>query len=391
VRRIGVEERRARLARRHHLAEAARAADVVTVAEGVVALHATDPASVFLSAMARMRAASIESIEAALYDKRSLIRMLGMRRTVFVVPVEVMPIVQASTTDAIAVKQRRTLEQLIEDGGVAHPAGPWLAEVEAKTLAALAARGEARAAELSTAVPELRTRFSYGEGKSWASEANISTRVIFLLAAEGHIVRGRPMGSWISTQYRWSPTSSWLVEDAESLPADQARVELARRWLASYGPATVADLKWWTGWTLTQARKALSELGPVEVDLDGVPGVVLPGDEAPVGSPKPWAALLPALDPTVMGWTGRAWYLGEHGPALFDRSGNPGPTVWWDGRIVGGWVQRRSGEIAVRLLEDVSADAVTAIDVESERMAAFIGDSRVTPRFRTPLERELSA
>jgi hypothetical protein len=92
-----------------------------------------------------------------------------------------------------------------------------------------------------------------------------------------------------------------------------------------------------------------------------------------------------------MGWRDRGWFLGEHAAALFDRSGNIGPTVWWDGRIVGGWAQRPDGEIVVRLLEDVGSAAAAAIAAEAENLQAWLGPARVTPRFRTPLERELSA
>lgn len=46
--RIGAGERRARLARRHHLAPSARASGPVEVANGLLALHATDPATVEL-------------------------------------------------------------------------------------------------------------------------------------------------------------------------------------------------------------------------------------------------------------------------------------------------------------------------------------------------------
>jgi hypothetical protein len=92
-----------------------------------------------------------------------------------------------------------------------------------------------------------------------------------------------------------------------------------------------------------------------------------------------------------MGWTDRSWYLGDHGPALFDRSGNPGPTVWCDGRIVGGWAQREGGEVVFRLLEDVGSAATAAIEAEADRLGAWFGGVRVTPRFRTPLERDLSS
>jgi hypothetical protein len=92
-----------------------------------------------------------------------------------------------------------------------------------------------------------------------------------------------------------------------------------------------------------------------------------------------------------MGWTARSWYLGEHAPALFDRSGNPGPTIWCDGRIVGGWAQRRDGEIAWRLLEDVGAASTAAVEAEAALLREWLGPIRVTPSFRTPLEMELSA
>jgi hypothetical protein len=176
------------------------------------------------------------------------------------------------------------------------------------------------------------------------------------------------------------------------LPTAVAQVELVWKWLASFGPGTVADLAWWTGLTVGEVRRAVAELPTVEVDVGGrQPGLVLADDVEPVTAPAPSVALLPALDPTVMGWKERSWYLGGHGPALFDRSGNAGPTVWWDGRVVGGWARRRTGEVVVRILEDVGAEVAALAESEAARLQARIGDVRVTPRFRTPLERELSA
>lgn len=204
-------------------------------------------------------------------------------------------------------------------------------------------------------------------------------------------MRGRPNGSWTSSQYRWSPAEAWLPGGIADVPAGEARTELVRRWLRAFGPAPVTDLKWWTGWTAGDVKKALTPLDVTEVDLGGATGLVLSGDLEPAPGPEPWAALLPALDPTPMGWQERGWFLGGHGPALFDRNGNIGPSVWWDGRIVGGWAQRKDGEIAVRVLEDAGADAEAAIEREAARMSAWYGGVRATPRFRTPLERELTS
>ena len=392
VRRIGAQERRARLALRHHLAPAARADDVVQVAGDLVGLHGTDPASVFLAAAARLRQPEVAAIEHAMYEERTLLRMLGMRRTMFVVPVELAPIVQAACTDAIAAAQRRLLLQLLAQSGIAaDDPERWLAEVEGATVKALAARGQALASELAQDDPRLREQILLAEGKSYAARQSVVTRVLLVLAAEGRIARGRPRGSWVSGQYRWSLIESWLPGGMPEWSAEAARAELVRRWLAAFGPGTMADLRWWTGLQAGQIKRALAAVGAVEVDLDGVPGLVLADDLAPAADPEPWVALLPALDPTVMGWSARDWYLGDHGPTLFDRNGNAGPTVWWDGRVVGGWASRKDGQVAVRLLEDVGAEGAAAVEAAAGRLTEWLGPVRVTPRFRTPLERELSA
>jgi hypothetical protein len=388
VRRIGDDERRARLARRHHLAPASRSDDPVEIAGDLVGLHATDPASVYLAAAARMREPRLEAVQRALYDDRTLVRMLGMRRTMFVLPVELAAVVQAACTGAIAVRERRRLEQMIDGAGLHADAAAHLRNVEKATLRALT-RGEATGAELSRAIPELRQEFPFGAGTKWEGVQTLTTRLLVLLGAEGRIVRGRPRGSWISSQYQWAPIESWLSNGLETWETGAAQAELVRRWLAAFGPGTVADLRWWTGWAAGETKRALAALETVEVELEAGTALVLADDLEPVDAVEPWVALLPALDPTVMGWAGRDWYLGPHGPALFDRSGNAGPTVWCAARIVGGWAQRKDGEIAFSLLEDVGSDAAEAVAAAAERLGALIGDVRVTPRFRTPLEKEL--
>lgn len=390
MRRVTVDERRARLAERHALTPAAGTGTALEATQRLVALHATDPGTVHLSLAARLSRPHVAAAEQALYGDHSLVRMLGMRRTVFVVPAEIVGVVQAACTADIAARERRKLVGYLEGSGI-DGAPAWLREVEQATLAALRERGDALAADLSEDVPELQRQIVVGSGR-WSGTTRLSTRVLFLLAADGLIVRGRPRGTWLSSQYRWATARDWLGTDAAEPPRAQAQAELARRWLTAFGPGTVADLAWWTGWTMTQTRRALARLETVDVTLDGGdPGLVLADDVDVVPPASPWAALLPALDPTPMGWKERDWYVGDHRPMLFDRSGNIGPTVWWSGRVVGGWAQRPDGTIAHRLLEDIGADGAAAVDTQVARLQAWFDDARVTPRFRTPLERELSA
>ena len=388
VRRIEVAERRARLVRRHRLAPVHRSDDVVEAARAVVALHSTDPASVFLSTWARTDGFEPAQLERALYEERTLVRMLCMRRTLFVVPRDLVPVVVAAAAQAVAARERRTLEKLVAANGVDDDPGAWIDAASAAALRALSARGEASTRELSGDHPLLGRRLRLGAGTRWETEVGAASRILLLLAAQGAIVRDRPRGSWVAGQYTWVPAERLgRLEPVEPAPA---RAELLRRWLAAFGPATETDIRWWTGWSARDARAALASVPHAEVRLDGVPGYVLADDLGPEPDPAPAAALLPSLDPTTMGWKQRDWYLGPHAGAVFDRNGNAGPTVWWDGRVVGGWVQRPSGEIAHRLLEDVGTHAEEAIAAEAARLAAWLGDVRVAPRFRTPLERELA-
>ena len=83
------------------------------------------------------------------------------------------------------------------------------------------------------------------------------------------------------------------------------------------------------------------------------------------------------LDPTVMGWKERRFYLGEHGPQLFDRNGNAGTTAWWGGRVVGCWVQDGDGVVEVRLLEKLPAAARKALAAEAERLTGWLDGVRI--------------
>jgi hypothetical protein len=123
---------------------------------------------------------------------------------------------------------------------------------------------------------------------------------------------------------------------------------------------------------------------------DRSPGVILADDLADV-EVEPWVALLPALDATPMGWKHRAFYVGAHAERLFDVNGNVGPTVWSDGRIVGGWARRPDAGVVFLLLEDVGAEAHDAIAAEAAALTPRLGDATLAPRARgyAPVEREL--
>ena len=390
MRSVSVSERRARLADRHGLVNSP--SDPVAASRTMVGLHSSDPATVFLSIRARIAAITLGEIEAALYEDRSLLRILGMRRTMWVTPTDFASVVDSSSTRALVESQRKRQASMIESSGLSPDGAAWAARVGTETIAALRQRGEATARELAEDVPELgQTITMRRQDGSVMGTVGVSTRVLFLLATEGRVIRARPLGSWISSQYRWTTTESWLGAPLEELDVDQARNQLLEGWLETFGPGTITDMKWWTGWTVRDVRKTLERIGAVEVELDSESGYLNREDLELFSPPDPWVALLPSLDPTTMGWKQREWYLGDYASQLFDRNGNAGPTIWADGRVVGGWAQRKTGEIAFELFEDVGTDTVLAIESQAGELETWIGDVRVTPRFRSPNDKKLTS
>ncbi|MDI9902607.1 crosslink repair DNA glycosylase YcaQ family protein [Rhodococcus sp. IEGM 1409] len=188
----------------------------------------------------------------------------------------------------------------------------------------------------------------------------------------------------------WTLARHWLddgradLESADLEPGDGYR-EIVRRWLYTFGPGTEDDIVWWLGSTKTVVRAALAELDAVAVSLGGGgTGWLLPDGVAEVSDPGPWVALLPVLDPTIMGWKDRGFYLGPHRNQLFDNRGNAGTTAWVDGRVVGCWIQDEAGVVHVRLLETVPASARRSLDAESARLTEWLGGVKIGTGYVSP-------
>ncbi|HEU5038553.1 MAG TPA: winged helix DNA-binding domain-containing protein [Nocardioides sp.] len=375
--------RRHRLGRRHALAPGHRAADPVAATRAMTVLHATEAPSVYLSLWARVDGLTTADVDRALYDERSLVKQLAMRRTLFVFPRDLLPAAWGSASARVAAAHRARLAKDAERAGIADDGAAWVDAAERATLARLAGGAELFAQELREQVPELAGRLELAAGKSYGGSFPIAPRVLTQLGVEGKIVRASNGGHWRTARPRWTATASWLDHVPEPAGERDGYAELVRRWLATFGPGTEADLVWWLGSTKTAVRAALADLAAVEVALDGGgTGWLLPDDPLLDGASEPgiepWAALLPVLDPTVMGWKERGFYLGPHGPMLFDVNGNAGTTAWWDGRVVGCWVQDPDGVVVLRLLEDVGGDARAALEAEAARLTDWLEGHRVS-------------
>ncbi|WP_372349595.1 DNA glycosylase AlkZ-like family protein [Streptomyces sp. KL116D] len=194
--------------------------------------------------------------------------------------------------------------------------------------------------------PRLKEQFTYGRGKSYEAEQTVSSRLMRVPRGGGRVVRGRPLGLVDSRRFRWA-----IALPHPELPVAEAQSELLGRWLTACGPATEGGPRGgpagrvttcagrWPRWRRCRCRSTAAARGTSCRTVD-----------APDADPGPWAALLPGLDPTAMGWQERDWYCPPGMRLRFDGSGNIGPTGGGGGRIVGG-AQRADGEVVWRLLD----------------------------------------
>jgi hypothetical protein len=358
---------------------------VEAAASAMTCLHATEAASVHLAAFARC-GAGIGEIDKALYDDRSVVKQLAMRRTVFAFPRDLLPAVWGSAAARVAAQQRDRLARDVVKAGVTKDGPGWVEATTAAVLSALHEQGPMTTMQLRVELPALAERLVVSPGKKYGGEFPVAPRVLTTLAASGAIVRGENDGGWKLSRPRWTVTEDW-VDVGPPLSEAEGYGALVRSWLRTFGPGTEADIVWWLGATKAAVRGALAGVDAVEVGLSQGTGWVLPDDLDDEDPVEPWAALLPALDPTTMGWKERDFYLGDHAERLFDTNGNAGPTAWWDGRIVGGWTQRTDGTVVVVPAEKLDPAVTRVLDATAERLTAWLDGDVVKSIYQSPLVR----
>ncbi len=375
------DERRARLATRHALAPSARVDSPESVVQAMTVLHATEPATVFLSCAARSTRLTVADIDRALYQDRSLVKQLAMRRTLFVFPRDLLPAVWPSASARVASTELNRLAKDVARSGLTRDAHAWIAQARDEVLAHLAGHAEgATAQDIREAIPMIDLKMT-----TQGVAMSVAPRLLTQLGATADIVRGSNTGPWPTSRPRWTLTGNWLDDEPEPWTAAEGYRELIRRWLHTFGPGTEDDIVWWLGATKSVVRASLTELDAVEVSLDrDRTGWLLPSDLEEVPDPGSWVALLPVLDPTVMGWKDRTFVLGPHRDQLFDSNGNAGTTVLVNGRAVGCWVQDDAGVVAIRPLEAVSTRTRRALAAEAQRLTEWLEGVRIGTVYKSP-------
>jgi len=375
------------MARRHALAPQHRVVDPLAATAAMTVLHATEPATPYLSLFARIDSFTRADLEDALSGSKSLVKQLAMRRTLFVFPRDLLPAAVSSASARVAGQEAGRLVKDLERSQVTDDGASWLATARKAVLARLAGGAELGAKQLREGLAELAGQVSWYEHKPYGAVLHVAPRVLAWLSAAGDVVRGRNAGDWRVSRPLWTRMDDWLGAPVSRCELRQGYAELAGRYLATFGPVTERDLVWWFGATKGAMRQALSDLNAVQVRLERAQtGWVLPGDVDPEPPAEPWAALLPALDPTTMGWKDRDFYLDPgFAPAVFDWAGNAGTTAWWDGQIVGAYVQDDAGQVELIVPRNPGPAGRAALQAEAERLGDWLDGEKVPALYKSPL------
>ncbi|MDJ0925245.1 MAG: winged helix DNA-binding domain-containing protein [Acidimicrobiia bacterium] len=303
---------------RHHLATPGRS--IESVAEELVGLHNTSQVSPYLSVRARVSEFERAGLDTLMWEQWRLVRFRAMRLTMFVFPLDLLEVAAAAArhiTEPLAARWLR-------DSGLTEQDLRLLSDAVVEALAdgPLTSRQLRQALEVAQSVD--------------------LPGVVGRLCDVGRVVGGAPPRQWrsgIRQYHRWGDVLPDV--DLHKWDEDAAIAELVGRYVRAYGPVTLSDIAWWTGFTKTRCRKALTtfEGSLEEVTVEGWPGPLIRfRDDNTTVVDSSSVAALPILDPYVQGYRDRERLLGdEHHGYVWDAGGNGTATLVRLGRVIGVW------------------------------------------------------
>jgi hypothetical protein len=353
------------LLHKQHLTDESETEDIVQIARDIYGLHATGPTTPYVSLFARARDFTRDKLDEELYVKRTLGKIRCVRTTVHILPRETIPIAFAATK------------------GIVEPNS----EDFCRHLGITKEQYEDASRELlrilkGTGMSTLQIK------KQLETKVNVSP-IVNLMCDQGLLMRGRSGRGWKSNTHTYYLFSDYFPEmDLNAVDQAQARELTVGQYLAGYGPATVRDISWWSGFTMTEVRRILQSLAHETTEV-AIPELketylMLAADEAAMRSlefsDKPVVNLLPASDPYLMGYKERERYLDyKCYEMVFDRGGNSTSTILVDGRVVGVWDFSEVPKPTVKLFlfHKLEKKLLRAVESRARAMGKFIGDKTV--------------
>jgi DNA glycosylase AlkZ-like len=350
---------------RQHLTDESKTNDIVQIARDIYGLHATNPTTPYVSLSARARDFTRNKLDRELYVKKTLGKIRCVRTTVHVLPRETIPIAFAATRGIVGPNS----EDFLQYTGVTKRQYEETCKAIQETLK-------------GTGMSTLQIR------KHLGTALNISP-IVNLMCDQGLLMRGQSDKGWKSNTHTYYVFSDYFPGmDLNAVDPASAREMTVKQYLAGYGPATVKDISWWSGFTIAEVHRTLQVMAreTTEVEIPELKGtyVMLSADRAGLNRieipSQPVVNLLPALDPYPMGYKERERYLDhQHYEMVFDRSGNSTSTILVNARVVGIWdfSMEPKPTVKVFLFRRLEKKVLREVESRARAIGRFIADEAV--------------
>ncbi len=373
---------------RHHLDRPAPRAQLARAVADACGIQAQVMAAAQLALRVRVRGLTLEDVDRALWQDRSVARVWCMRGTVHLVPSsEFAVFVRGSSTRQLG----RVDNWLARTGGTTDSAERLLAAARA-----VMDRPRTRAEILAHIHDSLGIPIEKRGSGGWGNPQEVagfrvgrSVVTVPDIAFIGSYHAAACFGPDAGQGTTFVRPDAWLP-DWRDLPVEDAEDALLRRYLRAFGPATVHDFAAWSVLAVARAKQVWSRAGDAlsAVSLDGKPSWVLRDDLPALRRARlaeDTVRLLPYFDSFLMGHRGRDHLVdARHYKRIYRPAGWVYPAVLWDGRVAGEWGYERAGKVLrvrVRPYEPLESGVRDRIRKEADDVARFLGPSEARLSF----------
>ncbi|MFX1315782.1 MAG: winged helix DNA-binding domain-containing protein [Promethearchaeota archaeon] len=350
---------------KHHLTEDTKIDNILQITEDLCGLHSTGLKTSYLSLLARTRNFKKDDLEKELYIDKTMGRIRGMRRTLFIQTKKMIPIIFAATFELF----EKNIQKYMEFHNISSKEYQELSKSIITIL---------KGKELSTS--EIRENLK--------SHSDIPA-IIQIMCNYCLLIRGKPIKDWKDRRNKYLLFSEHFPDiDLAKLHQKEALKQLVKRYVKSYSPATEGDISWWIGVTKTKIREALNS---IENQLERVKISNIEGDfiinksevtelEDIDNIEERTLNLLPELDPYLMGYKKRERYIDSSNyHNVFDRSGNATATILVNGKIIGVWEVEEKSEPLFKfyLFNSIEDYLKNELYDKAQKIGKFYLDKRV--------------
>lgn len=343
---------------KHHLTSASKADDILMITEDLCGLHATGTIEPYVQLFIRKNDFKKENLDKELYIKKTLGKIRGMRKTLFIFTKDLMQIVYPFVRNLTQEREQKYLEYR----NISPEEYNMLSQ---KVLSLLKKE-------------ELSTR----EIKQQINSKKDLVAVISVMCDQMHLIRGKPVSSWRDRRLLYAPFRKYFPNlNLSKYNENEALNLIIKKYITSYGPVTVEDIAWWSGLIKTKIKPILAnleeELVPIHIsnvkheyflsltDLKLLENL----------SPQSNANLLPLLDPYMMGYKNRERYVDiSNYEYVFDRSGNATQVILRDGFVIGIWdiILKPKPVFKLFFFTEVDQTTLKEITIKAKKLSRFI-------------------